>query len=884
MSIVYANWQLSKAEVAAQKAANAREGMASKSHNARLKRWCDAVSGMASGEIVVGSRNPIRSGREGALPAFLAPEVLEGGFTSGRLVAGGPLLHFEQILSDETVLDPLTEAYVRGTDAMAADADSEQESNEVRRIRLNMSWLSQYGIESLQSLLKSRKYRVESAEESALLVIAWLVSRGKEEEATDLVFTLLPYFHLVRFYPRPASFPCEFGLKCSRRTVGEVRDEIEGRSEGVVNNGAMKYGINKLVVEKLAPAYDALVSLIMSTCTHVPGNTSLSSDSSDFLLPFQKSPTSAQRRAFQAVDAKFEEIASEAAELRRGRDVRSKTLKQLGPKRNCGFLLSAARTFFGRGPRLPTDKMEHARKILVQIDTNPRRGLPLTWKPGVSLKDLLTEAGAEQDCTQSSADEIRSVMLAKFRAEQRFYVRVDPSFLSKPWADLLMERIDALRADRFSGLDDVEPLLVACRKKEASRSGLREGAAVPSGTLRLLRLLQRGTVDELLAAGLVPSMETLADLAGPLIGAAKVQGVHRNEAFRTLYGATSAAFRKRRSLLLLNYETQVKFLELPWAEHLESFSRNKNFADRTDTLRELFCSYVRVCVRRWPHVMIPNKMVSALGDIAAAAKIKTQHGEWMGLMAELAADIFMGGFVPKWGAHAAVSKKMLTGSLYDQYFRVSVEDSSIWERVQAGKAADNVTEMEAFCLPARKGVAWSVASNGAYIERAMVFTTHNYAYLFEVLASLDRAFAQDELQEIAEACFASLSETLRPVTKDAKMPWQSKLQRTKNVAYGWRQLVFIVSRLDKSGIDAFFAKTVSQEKAMQGCHLQRALVDLRSVWQGMTEDRKRTWKPFFGWNVKGTHPIWSSNWCDRLQKSPPRSPKRNIDGTVLPLT
>ena len=47
-----------------------------------------------------------------------------------------------------------------------------------------------------------------------------------------------------------------------------------------------------------------------------------------------------------------------------------------------------------------------------------------------------------------------------------------------------------------------------------------------------------------------------------------------------LYGQAYAAFRRRRSLLLLNLEHQVRFDELPWIAALQPFR-----ADSADTAR-----------------------------------------------------------------------------------------------------------------------------------------------------------------------------------------------------------------------------------------------------------------------------------------------------------
>lgn len=104
------------------------------------------------------------------------------------------------------------------------------------------------------------------------------------------------------------------------------------------------------------------------------------------------------------------------------------------------------------------------------------------------------------------------------------------------------------------------------------------------------------------------------------------------DAFRTFFEETDLAFRRRRSIQLLNYESQVKFTQLPWASMMEEERvRRIEIESEKETRedeKELFISLVRACITKWPHVIIPNKMVSALDTVARSAELEKVNREY----------------------------------------------------------------------------------------------------------------------------------------------------------------------------------------------------------------------------------------------------------------
>ena len=58
---------------------------------ARVDRWRSVLSGMASGQLTVGSRTPVAD-----TPAWVTLEVVHGGFATGSYLAEGELLAHEK--------------------------------------------------------------------------------------------------------------------------------------------------------------------------------------------------------------------------------------------------------------------------------------------------------------------------------------------------------------------------------------------------------------------------------------------------------------------------------------------------------------------------------------------------------------------------------------------------------------------------------------------------------------------------------------------------------------------------------------------------------------------------------------------------------------------
>ena len=82
-----------------------------------------------------------------------------------------------------------------------------------------------------------------------------------------------------------------------------------------------------------------------------------------------------------------------------------------------------------------------------------------------------------------------------------------------------------------------------------------------------------------------------------------------------LYGQAYAAFRRRRSLLLLNLEHQVRFGELPWIAALQPFRADT--ADAAQAARQALTEVTFLALRGFPQTIMPNPLISEMSALAA---------------------------------------------------------------------------------------------------------------------------------------------------------------------------------------------------------------------------------------------------------------------------
>jgi hypothetical protein len=188
---------------------------------------------MSDGTLTVGSRTPVAD-----TPVWVTLEVAHGGFATGRYVAEGPLAEFEEELL-----------------ALLATSGPE----ETPRGRLNGWYLGDEGLRALVAAVREGRVTVAVPEDGALPVVAWLLAALQPAEGLDLVATLRPLMHRLRFYPKLEATPRPSGSVVRVTTNSEVAKGLRSAPErpqiSAMNEALRVWN----------PLYDRLVALWLET-------------------------------------------------------------------------------------------------------------------------------------------------------------------------------------------------------------------------------------------------------------------------------------------------------------------------------------------------------------------------------------------------------------------------------------------------------------------------------------------------------------------------------------------------------------------------------------------------------------------------------------------
>lgn len=428
-------------------------------------------------------------------------------------------------------------------------------------------------------------------------------------------------------------------------------------------------------------------------------------------------------------------------------------------------------------------------------------------------------------------------------------------------AQLVVGRLAALPQE--SGIADLTPVLAPVSEREERDTGLPAGAELPPALRRVVERALSAPVSTLVERGVVPSAEVLAALVPQLVAVTTARS-YDDEALRTLMAANYRAFRNRRSLLLLNLERQVRIEELPWVRAV-SARRGDTTAEAALLLRQLG----ELAVRGFPGTVLPNPLVRELGVLARQSELGAP------LVEELAADIFMDAFGPKFLVAAGIAGELLGGSVYERYYGIdyaAVRELAITEaggsagrseRARAGAVAARTSPgfmrlcaeraASASSAAARSsGVSrgFGVAANGKVIEQSQILTTHNLATLVHRVGIAP----EPGWAELSRRAFGTVCRLTARVHHNAR-PYST----IKDAAYAWRQSVFHLSLCppaEQRGVLADLGAEAARQPAHVAARLAPALAGLRLVVEGGAFDPDGTAddgraRRLLGWTTDG---------------------------------
>lgn len=648
---------------------------------ARAEGWARVIDGMRAGRLTIGDRAPIAH-----TPVWATPQVLHGGFTTGKLLAEGPLAPHERALLAELPPAP------SGAEPRARLAD----------------WaLSPPGLAWLLDRLHSGRYRLTTAEDGALLAVAWLLDAGHTDDARAVLREIGPMMHRLRFSPTPAERPVADDTTVRLYDVDEAHHRLVGY--------AAPDPVHRLyaTVDEIYPLLDRFVALWVDALA-TPDATA---------------------------DAGWIERARAALAAHRALSERLTHRKLRRPGENLPTL--ARITAAAVEGRATPGQRRQARHVIDAIDR--ARGLP----------------GSDRHAAR--------------RAE---HARQTDAPLHDHIGLIVIDRLDMLPRD--SGIDDLDALLGPITPDEAWGESLPAGAPVPAHFARRLRPAVDAPLADHLAWGTLGSAAEVARVLPPLTARIAAAGID-DPALARLYRALYAAFRRRRSLLLLSLQSQVRFDELPWVAAIE---RHRAAADETtrEAARALLVDVAAATLTAYPYTVPPNPLVKELDALARRAGLD------LPLVEELAADIYMGTVTAKFLRAAQQAVDVIEGTLYHRYYAIDTDGIRAMRADTTRHGRATADALVARCRARRADAlrhARHVTASGIELEQLQVLTTHDLAALVAVPGLRDRL----DPATMATACLDHLTDAL------AEMPplWGSRLRLVKNAAYAWRQMVFWLS-------------------------------------------------------------------------------------------
>jgi hypothetical protein len=622
------------------------------------------------------------------------------------------------------------------------------------RLALNRYFLSEEGVAELQSRLQKGTYEVSVPEEGALLVVVWLITNGHGEQARRLLDEIGPFFSRLGFYPRATERPQRFG---SHVFIQDVNTTIKSLRSIRPNQSI---ATQKEAIDVWTPLYDELVGLFLETVEGPPPSLACGSDGE--VLPRE--------------NGKFQ-------------------VEGGWPCKKFADDWSSRATVWLQ--RFETQRLEH------KLSSKP-------WHRKSSLAQLSPYLEkCHGDPTSLSGREVGRVrlMLARYAAKrglpdssrcksirERQHQQARTPMYHKV-AAAVVPRLQAYPAKE--GIEDLSPVTKPVTDTESALCGLESGRELPDTIRGKIERCLCESIDVLVERGLITSGDVLAEVLPQLTSGLQAAGI-TDPSLRQPYAAIYRAFRRRRSLLLLDLQSQVKIEELPWVAAIEDY-RSEDLSTN-ELSRQTLEEVVRLTLVSFPQAILPNKLLQELRALVKGAGLDVP------LVDELAADIFMGEFSGKFVQAAKKSAELLGGSLYQTYFGIDTE--AVMRLSEPAKkrsrswfhgSTPTLDEFATLCCK-RAGVKhgdWDPATNGMIIEQQQVLTTQNLATLFSELGLQESL--RPHLHDMARRCFEWVCRRLQ--VNDPN--WHARLIMVKNSAYAWRQMVFYLSFVETEELPEF---------------------------------------------------------------------------------
>lgn len=617
------------------------------------------------------------------------------------------------------------------------------------RLLLNRFFLSDAGLHRLREAVREGQYLIRVPEEGALLMVAWLIEHGYVDQARDLIDILAPHMAQLRFYPELSQAKCSPGALVQLEDVATTTKRLQAIRPN------LRILAQREAVGMWMPLYDRLVAFFLETVVGEPPR-ALKDDAGawqrgpagQFVIeggrPFAHYPVGWAERALAF-----------SHELRLARETHRLCGRSIRPRESLSTLIDGLERLLEAPAQLTRREQGPVRLVLARYVAT--RGLP--GSSGVIGQRK------RQQCHATAPTH-------------------------KEIAQCVARRLATLPASE--AVDNLSELGADIAPGEMANRSFPNGARLPPSIIRKLQRCVPDTVEGLLQNGHLSSGEVLAQVLPQLTSGLSAAGI-TDRPLRDLYSAIYRAFRQRRSLLLLNLQKQVQLRELPWVRAMEHY-RSENLT-AAELAKQALVEICALTLKAFPYAIVPNKLLQEMVELARAAQLSFPVTE------ELAADIFMGRFSPKFVDAVRNAAGMLRGSLYARYYAIDYDSclDLLGEGENAVRGSTRGPDVLAQLCAERAGVVlgtYHAAINGQIIEQLQILTTHNLAAI-AALPGMKESLA-GRWDEFAQRCFDRVLEQLQ-------LPdggYHVALRRLKNAAYTWRQMVFFLS-IDQSEVDHF---------------------------------------------------------------------------------
>ena len=621
---------------------------------------------------------------------------------------------------------------------------------------LNGYFLTDEGINHLHAMLISGCYQIALPEEGALLVVVWLLKNGYPAEADTLLDSIVPWFEKLRFYPIPTDQCYSSGMGVF---LQDVATTIQGLSLVPPNSHILE---QKEAISVWNPIYDRIVSLFLETVEGpIPH---LQTDSNG---KWKRSNTG----AFPVVGGWPCQRYSDDW-FTRGKSILDEFHYLRKSHRLCGR------------PDSAKSSIGQLRQLLQKCVDDPKS---LTGRDVGKIRMMLARYITKRGTPDSTTCKLS-------RQKQEIQIRGPIHY---DLAQIIMKRLE--RYPPEEGIENWEEVIQPASSEESKIWNVDEKSTFPKSILRKAQRCQRDSIDHLVKHEVITSGEVLAQVLPQITSEIQSSGI-LDPSLRHLYSAMYKAFRKRRSLLLLNFEKQVQIAEIPWIAAIEPF-RNSSISTNElakQTLEEL----VKLTINSFPYAILPNKLLQEFNALIKSAELDIP------LVEEVAVDIFMGDFSNKFLKSAKIAAGLVEKSLYADYYGIDYprvkelpeanKPIPRWDR-RVQKDEKSINSFIDFCV-SRAGVPEGTrftVRNGMIIEQQQIVTTQNLAQLISGMDLIDTL--RDRYRSLAEICFKWICKRLqmKVTTKHAN------LIQIKSAAYAWRQMIFYLSFVPTSRVKEF---------------------------------------------------------------------------------